>query len=151
MQDNVINICNEIAITLIFISIFCLDFFGIKDSVKSIVGWIFIGLLIISFVVSLILAIKAAKNSKNNTHKKTQLVKVKTGKEKIIIKILKNTRNEPKLDKAKKEDAKINVPEESKKHKNNILLKKEETLSIVYKLNDLNKYQDQLGFSHFKS
>ena len=55
--------------------------------------------------------------------------------------------NESKSGEEKKEDVKIYIPEESKEPKGNNLEKKEETLSIVYKLNDLEKSQDQSELS----
>ena len=81
-MDNIINICNEFLIILIFLSLIIIDLLCIGDYSKLIWGWIVVGLLLISFLSSLIMAIKQSRDAKIIPNSKTKK-KIKKKKRKL--------------------------------------------------------------------
>ena len=68
-------------------SLIIIDLFDVNDYIKIIWGWIIIGLLMISFVVSLIIAIRHTKSADNKKLPRIKIILGSKGKKKKKCKL----------------------------------------------------------------
>jgi len=104
LSDNILNLYNEIVVAVIFFEIILINTLKMSQEIKTILGWISIGLVLLSLIVTWILILPGLINDSINSIKELYY-DVFGGKP------------EPEKIQTKEENLKSSIPEKPKKVK----------------------------------